>query len=86
MQAVDSSYFCGKGHFEDSGTQNYLLSQPMYSFFQKIGNIDIISAWKSKSSSDEMRVEPWFFVAFSIILKHLFPENFIKFPQVVQKI
>ena len=27
-----------------------------------------------------------FFVTFKIILKHIFPENFIEFPQVVQKI
>ena len=32
------------------------------------------------------RVEPWFFATFNIILKHIFPENFIEFPQVVQKI
>ena len=31
-------------------------------------------------------VKPWFFVTFNIILKHIFPENFIEFPQVVQKI
>ena len=36
-------------------------------------------------SSLEM-VEAWFFETFNIILKHIFPENFIKFPQVVQKI
>ena len=32
------------------------------------------------------RVEPWFFVTFNIILKHIFSENFIEFPQVVQKV
>ena len=35
---------------------------------------------KNVSSID--RVEPWFFVTFNIILKHIFPENFIEFPQV----
>ena len=29
-------------------------------------------------------VEPWLFVTFNIILKHIFPEYFIEFPQVVQ--
>ena len=32
------------------------------------------------------RVKTWFFVTFNIILRHIFPENFIEFPQVVQKI
>ena len=32
------------------------------------------------------RVKPCFFVTFNIILRHIFPENFIEFPQVVQKI
>ena len=39
-----------------------------------------------KNVSSIERVEPWFFVTFNIILKHIFPENFIEFPQVVQKI
>ena len=32
------------------------------------------------------RVKPWFFVTFIIILRHIFPKNFIEFAQVVQKI
>ena len=40
----------------------------------------------SKSVSSKERVKPWFFVTFNIILRHIFPENFIEFPQVVQKI
>ena len=39
-----------------------------------------------KYVSSEERVKPWFFVTFNIILRHIFPENFIEFPQVVQKI
>ena len=40
----------------------------------------------SKIVSSKKRVTPWFFVTFNIILRHIFPENFIEFPQVVQKI
>ena len=29
MKAFDSSYFRGKNHFEQDGTQNYLVFQPM---------------------------------------------------------
>ena len=33
LQAFYSSYFRGKDNFDDDGTQNYLVFQPMYSFF-----------------------------------------------------
>ena len=39
-----------------------------------------------KNVSSIERVEPCFFVTFNIILKHVFPENFIEFTQVVQEI
>ena len=31
-------------------------------------------------------LEPWFFATFNIIMSHIFLENFIEVPQVVQKI
>ena len=37
--------------------------------------------WKSVSSKE--RVKPWFFVTFNIIIRQIFPENFIEIPQVV---
>ena len=39
-----------------------------------------------KKVSSRERVIPWFFVTFNIIISHIFPENFIEIPQVVQKI
>ena len=42
--------------------------------------------WFLKTGSSKEKMEPWFFVTFNIILKHIFPENFIEFPQVIQKI
>ena len=39
-----------------------------------------------KNVSSKERMEPWFFVTFHIILRHIPPENFIEFPQVTQKI
>ena len=30
IKAFDSSYFRGKSHFKEDGTQNYLVFQPMY--------------------------------------------------------
>ena len=40
----------------------------------------------SKIISSKERVKLWFSVTFNIILKDIFSENFIEFPQVVQKI
>ena len=53
LQAFDSSYFCDRNDFEDDATQNYLIFQPMYKYFKKIGNTDNISVQKSKGLSDE---------------------------------
>ena len=38
-----------------------------------------------KNVSSKERIKPWFFVTFNIIISHIFPENFIEIPQVVQK-
>ena len=40
----------------------------------------------SKNVSSKERVKPCFFLTFNIILRHIFPEKFIEFPQVAQKI
>ena len=47
------SYFIGKSHFEEDGTQNYLLFQPIKRYFKIIANSRIISSWKSKGLSDK---------------------------------
>ena len=53
FKTFDSSYFIGKSHFEEDGTQNYLVFQPMYRYFKMITNTDYISSWKSKGLSSE---------------------------------
>ena len=53
LQPFYSSYFCDKNHFEDDGTQSYLVLQPMYRYCKKIEYGDHISSWKSKGLSDE---------------------------------
>ena len=54
LQAFDSSYFCGKSHFEDNGTQNHLAFKPSCRCFIKIGNSSRTSTWKPKKLSDEI--------------------------------
>ena len=38
LQTFDSSYFIGKGHFEEDGTQNYSFFQPISRYFKIIAN------------------------------------------------
>ena len=47
------SYFKSKSHFEEDGTQNYLIFQLEYRYFKLIANTKYISEWKSKGLSDE---------------------------------
>ena len=50
---LDLSYLIGKSHFEEDGTQNYLLFQPIKRYFKIITNTKYISSWKSKGLSNE---------------------------------
>ena len=53
LKTFDVSYFIGKSHFEEDGTQNYLAFQPINRYFKVIANTLYISSWKSKRLSDE---------------------------------
>ena len=56
LKKIDSSYFRGKNHFEEDGTQNYLVFQPIvrYSKVNTIMNVaEYILSWKSKGLSAE---------------------------------
>ena len=53
LKTFDSSYFIGKSHFEEDGTQNYLVFQPINKYFKVITNTDYVSSWKSKGLSAE---------------------------------
>ena len=53
LKILDLSYFIGKSHFEEDGTQNYLVFQPINKYFKVIANTLYISSWKSKGLSDE---------------------------------
>ena len=56
LQKFDAVYFRGKSHFEEDGTQNYLVFQPIYRYFRRIigvGSVNYIYFWKSIGLSDE---------------------------------
>ena len=53
-KTFDSVYFCGKSHFEDNGTQNYLVFQTACRYFKTVSiNYSNILSWKSKGLSVE---------------------------------
>ena len=61
LKTFDSTYCRGKSHFEEDGTQNYLVFQPMYRYFKGVlgfvtGNY--IHIWKSRGLSDENITAP----------------------------
>ena len=53
IQIFDSNYFIGKSHFDEDGTQNYLVFQTINKYFKVITNTDYVSSWKSKGLSSE---------------------------------
>ena len=56
LKAFDSSYFIEKSHFEEDGTQNYLVFQPMYRYFKVFSitqYVEYVSEWKSEGLSNE---------------------------------
>ena len=57
LKTFDSSYFIGKSHFEEDGTQNYLVFTYLV-FFKVIANTDHVSSWKSEGLSAETIKHP----------------------------
>ena len=53
LKTFDSSYFIGKSHFEEDGTQNYLIFQLIYKYFKLNTNTLFILSWQSKGLSTE---------------------------------
>ena len=57
LKTIDSSYFIGKSHFEEDGTQNYLVFQPIHKYFKLITNTLSVLSWQSKGLSNE-KIDP----------------------------
>ena len=56
LQKFDAACFRGKSHFEEDGTQNYLVFYPMYRYFKRIAGVGsgyYIYFWRSKGLSHE---------------------------------
>ena len=53
LKTFDSSDFIAKSHFDEDGTQNYLVFQTINKYSKVITNTDFVSSWKSKGLSSE---------------------------------
>ena len=58
LEKFDSSYFKGKSHFEEDGTQNYLVFQGVYKYFEDVDVSKTLikfhaNSWTSKGLSNE---------------------------------
>ena len=53
LKTLDLIYFIGNSHFEEDGTQNYLVFQPLKKYYKLITITYYISSWKSKGLSAE---------------------------------
>ena len=51
LNNFDAVYFRGKNYFDNDGTQNYLVFQPVYKYFEI--NSGKITSWESKGLSNE---------------------------------
>ena len=54
LKTFKSSYFIGNSHFDEDGTQNYLVFQPIYRYFKlNTTNTLYILSWQPKGLSNE---------------------------------
>ena len=56
LKTFDFGYFIGKSHFEEDGTQNYLVFQPMCKYFTVFSitqYVEYVLEWKSKGLFNE---------------------------------
>ena len=58
LKSFALSYFGGKHHFQEDGTQNYLVFQLISRYFKVIFSTEYVSSWKSKGLFDETIMQP----------------------------
>ena len=54
LKTFDSSYFRGKNYFDEDGTQNYYIFQPISKYLKVayVNDINYILSWKSRGLND----------------------------------
>ena len=79
LKTFDSGHFWCKSHFEDDGTQDYLVFQPIYKYFEITPFTNIILSWKSKGLSDETVKPPRPHTVFAPELSYFGSKTRVKF-------
>ena len=80
LKTFDSSYFIGKSHFEEDGTQNYSVFQPINRYFKIIANTDYVPSWESKGLSAQSIKPPTIFDnSPTLVLKYYGIKRRVKF-------
>ena len=80
LKTFDSSYFIGKSHFEEDGTQNYSVFQPINRYFKIITNTDYVPSWESKGLSAQSIKPPTIFDnSPTLVLKYYGIKRRVKF-------
>ena len=54
LKTFDSSYFCGKNHFDEDGTQNYYIFQQISKYLKVayVNDTNYILSWQSRGLND----------------------------------
>ena len=58
MQTFESSLFIGKSYFNNDGSRNYLILQPLYYTLKRVGDTEKVVSWKSKGFSTKKLTTP----------------------------
>ena len=58
LKTSESGYFIGKSYFDEDGTQNYSVFQPLNKYL-KVSNSDCVLSWVSKGLSNESITPPF---------------------------
>ena len=59
LKKLDSNYFISKNYFENDGTQNNLVFQPIDKCLKFNPKTGLLSEWKSKGLSDKIIKPPY---------------------------
>ena len=83
------NFFTNESHLKMVKKYFYFILKALFALNSKTarwwGQIALPCGF-SKNACSKERVKPWFFVALNNSISHIFPDNIIEIPQVVQKL
>ena len=71
LKNFDSSCFIGKRHFEEDGTQNYLVFQPIYMYFKSLLLPNMLNMFQKENLKDYLvKVLGQFLRLIIVLIRH----------------